>query len=181
MKKTLQIITPCSRPQNLQQIKENIEQTIKVPYDWYIVFDSKSEPIDMSSDNIKTYKNYEYKSAFGNAERNIALKYKDDYEFIYFLDDDNLIHNNFMDAFEDIDDLHSIYIFNQQDRMWPGKNKICQLHHIDTACFLVKSNIVNIEWESETYGADGIFIESLSNNNSVKFIDKDLCLYNALA
>ena len=42
--KKLQIITPCSRPENIEKIKNNIENIVTVDYDWYIIFDDKTDP-----------------------------------------------------------------------------------------------------------------------------------------
>ena len=179
--KTLQIITPCSRPQNLQKIKENIEQVIKVSYDWYIVFDRNTDPIEISSDNIKVYKNHDTPSGFGNMERNYALNYKDNYEFVYFLDDDNLIHEDFMELFNYIDEISDIYVFNQENRLQSGTNKVCSENQIDTACFLIKSSIIkNNEWNPTIYAADARFIADLQYRSVVKFIPKTFCKYNAL-
>jgi|694.fasta_scaffold27887_2 hypothetical protein len=179
--KTLQIITPCSRPQNLQKIKENIEQVIKVSYDWYVVFDRNTDPIEISSDDIKIYKNHDTPSQFGNMERNYALNYKDNYEFVYFLDDDNLIHEDFMGLFNYIDPTTDIYVFNQDYRMLSGTHKGCTEGNIDTACFLMRSKIIgDVRWHPSDYGADGRFIGDLQANNVVKFIPVFFARYNML-
>lgn len=178
--KILQIITPCSRPQNLQKIKENIEQIVTVTYDWYIIFDDKTDMINIISDNVKVFKNNQ-SGNFGNKERNIGLKYKDDYKFVYFLDDDNLLHDNFMELFNYIDEISDIYVFNQENRLQSGTNKVCSENQIDTACFLIKSSIIkNNEWNPTIYAADARFIADLQYRSVVKFIPKTFCKYNAL-
>jgi hypothetical protein len=179
--KKLQIITPCSRPENLEKIKANIESIVKVSYDWYITFDYKTEPIYIESENIKLFKNYDNNSNFGNMERNWGLKFKDGYEFVYFLDDDNLLHEDFMQLFEYIDSTSDIYVFNQKDRMQSGTDKGCTEGRTDSACFLIRTNIIgDLKWHPFDYGADGRFIGMLQDKNVVKFIPKIFCQYNAL-
>jgi hypothetical protein len=179
--KKLQIITACSRPQNLNIIKKNIEDIVKISYDWYIIYDQKTDPVYIESENIKLYKNND-PSAFGNGEKSWGLKFKDDYEFVYFLDDDNLLHENFMELFNYIDDTSDIYIFNQKDRMQSGTDKGCTEGRIDTACFLMRTRIIgDLEWHPFDYGADGRFVGCLQDKNVVKFIPKVFCTYNVLS
>ena len=84
----LNIITPCSRPHNLQKIYESINIP-KENYRWIIVFDAKDIP-----DNIPNCEPYAIKvenSIVGNGQRNYALNLIKT-GWIYFNDDDTTIH-----------------------------------------------------------------------------------------
>ena len=67
----LNIITPCSRPQNL----DVISKSINIPrdqYRWIVVFDLLEAP-DNIPDNCEFYNIKDAKSTSGNAQRNLVL------------------------------------------------------------------------------------------------------------
>ena len=67
----LNIITPCSRPQNL----ETISKSINIPrenYRWIVVFDLEEVPENIP-ENCEAYAIKDTKSTSGNAQRNYAL------------------------------------------------------------------------------------------------------------
>ena len=117
MKKKIFIITPCSRTSNLKKIKKsiNFDKITK----WLIVYDLKR--IKNRKRNFSNNKNilemfcFDKNSISGNSQRNFALDYlnrkNDKNFFIYFLDDDNILHKNF-DKIIDKIEKKKIYTFD---------------------------------------------------------------------
>ncbi len=92
----IHIITPCSRPGNLSTIK----QTIPEDCSWTVVVDEKATgdfPTGI------TYLRPNVSGSWGHPLRNVgmefilALKAKRS-DYIYFLDDDNIIHPDWYEA-----------------------------------------------------------------------------------
>ncbi len=70
--KLLNIITPCSRINNLQIISESINIP-KENYRWIVVYDSLILPnSDLIPSNCEFYLHKDINSVFGNAQRNYA-------------------------------------------------------------------------------------------------------------
>jgi hypothetical protein len=85
----LNIITPCSRPENL----EIISKSINIPrdqYRWIVVFDLLEAPENIP-DNCEWYTIKDANSTSGNAQRNFALNLIT-HGHIYFNDDDTVMH-----------------------------------------------------------------------------------------
>jgi hypothetical protein len=104
--------------------------------------------------------------------------------FIYFLDDDNIIHPEFWNIVECIDDNY-FYTFdqlrNKRGLILHGNN--ITVGRIDTAMFLVpKKMFEDISWVHDRYEADGIFITTIHSKykDSHKYINKIACYYNFL-
>ena len=180
------IITACTRPENLYKLKESIDFT-KV-CEWIIVYDDLKinfqKKLFENDEKISEY-NFSSKqtSLAGHAQRNYALSVlKNKESYIYYLDDDNIIHPDFfkLSLLKD-----KIYTFNQSD-----KNDLLRLRgnrikpdHIDTAMFLVYYPLVkDISWIIDKYNADGYYINNIYLQNKEKhiYINKTLCYYNFL-
>ena len=119
-------------------------------------------------------------SRFGNAQRNFALNnITNKNTYIYYLDDDNIIHPNLYKLLNIIDD-NKIYTFDQESRI---KGNNIQINHIDTAMILIDFNLCqNIRWELNYYNSDGLYITecyNLNKNNHI-YVANDLCYYNKL-
>ena len=165
----LNIVTPCSRPENLQLLKSSIK--FDLIDKWYIVYD--------------TSKNRTYKKQFlndpkifelecsdvgiaGHAQRNFAIE-KINSGLIYQLDDDNIIHPTFWTLVNKMD-IHHFYTFDQQNPDY-GNNGILkgdslEIRKIDMGQFVVPKRMVeNIKFNSENYAADGEYIVEVNKSN----------------
>jgi len=180
----LTIITPCCRQKGIPALYNSIR--FDKIHKWIILYDtSKNRKYDkMYHDNPKILEVEVNEGISGNPQRNYGITLVDD-GFIYFLDDDNIMHPHFW-AIVDILDNNKFYTFDQL-----RTKKIDILHgnninvaHIDTAMFLVhRKQIGNIRWIENLYEADGHFITELNNNNrgSHVYINAICCYYNYLS
>jgi len=187
--KKITIITPCIRPDNLLNIQKSIPWEHVA--EWIIVYDGKritENPNLFSSDIIKEYL-YTGEGISGNPQRNYALDhvtYSDTY--IYFLDDDNLIHPNLASIIPTLED-NKIYTFNQERPVdvfpftdYLKGNKI-EVFQIDSAMFLIDYNLCKtIRWNPYYYYSDGVFIMECYSLHKEKwvYIDQLLAYYNKL-
>jgi len=172
-KEKITIITPSYRIQNLKKIYE----TINFDYvdEWIIVYDGSKiteNPNLFNHEKIKEYVHYNNNSCFGNAQRNFALNnIKNENTYLYFLDDDNLIHPELYKLL-DIIEKDKLYTFNQirypNLELLKG-NEIKET--IDTAMILISYNLCkNIKWNLYEYGADFRYINECYNQNKEKWI-----------
>lgn len=174
----LNIITPCSRPQNLHKIYESIN----IPrdnYRWIVVFDSESIP-----ENIPECEAYSIKiknSIFGNGQRNYALD-KIEKGYIYFNDDDTTIHQ---DLWKNIENLSNDFISFKQ----AYKNGRIRLsgetiltNRIDSHNFVMSYSLLgDTRWILNKYNADGTFANTIwQKAKSYLYIPEVLSIYNSL-
>lgn len=177
----LNIITPCSRPQNLLKISESINIP-KENYRWIVVFDSENPPNkDLIPDNCEIYCHINKLSSSGNAQRNYALDLIDD-GYVYFNDDDTIIHPR---LWENIKNLNEDFIsFKQLDKF--GRPKMngtdIRVGGIDTHQYIVKKEIIGDgKWINHLYEADGHFaVDCYKKSKTKKWIDDYLSIYNLL-
>lgn len=187
-KSKITIITPSYRTLNL----EKIYSLLNFDYidEWIIVYDGNKLTENPKLFNHEKIKEYIYKndnSSTGNSQRNYALEHitnKDTY--LYFLDDDNIIHNDLYKLLDIIQDKDNIYTFNQNRiegyQILKGNNINC--NGIDTAMILASYNICkDIRWIEHIYAADFYYINDCYNKFNDKFIyiDNVLCYYNKLS
>ncbi len=181
-KKKMTIITPSIRPFNLTKLKASID--FNYVDEWIIVYDgskiSKNPHIFAQAGNPKI-KEYLYRGEgrSGNPQRNYALDHIENEDtYLYFLDDDNLIHKDLYRLLNIIDD-GRIYSFDQKDRMF-GTNITGSM---DSAIFLVDFKLCkDIRWDLYTYGADLIYIRDcyLNNKSQWVYVHNVLSTYNVL-
>jgi hypothetical protein len=180
----INIITPCSRPENLLRIAESINIP-KENYKWYIVFDAEVLPkltsyLDFNN-NVEMYAHKDLNSIMGNSQRNFALDLVDS-GYVYFQDDDTLMHQ---DLWNTIKDLSADFISFDQAftngtlRLKCGRTDV---GHIDSHNFIVSKEIIgDTRWKIDDYCADGIFADACAKKTNDKiFIDKILSIYNQL-
>ena len=128
--------------------------------------------------NIKLYSTNE-DTISGNNYRNIGVS-KVTGDWIYFLDDDNILHPNFNDLLEFMDKDKDVIFFsqilaNQQIRLMPIT---IDVGGVDTAMFIVKKSVMgNHKWQEDAYTADGILAKELSEYNC-QYIYTPYCFYN---
>ena len=187
--KKITIITPSIRPDNLLKIKESIN--FDFVDEWIIVYDGKKikeNPALFSSEKIKEYV-HSGDGGSGNSQRNFALDHVQNPDtYIYFLDDDNLIHPDLYSIIDMLED-NRIYTFNQDrpEKEFPFTNNLkgntIELRKIDSAMFLIDYKLCkNIRWYVYKYFSDGIFIVNVYSENKDKwiYIDQTLSYYNKL-
>jgi len=183
--KKLSIITPCTRPQNLMRIKESIP--FEYVHEWIIVYDESKvvNPHLFQDERIKEYGCQGY-SMVGNIQRNYGLDRITGDTYVYFLDDDTIMHPDLPTLLQTIEPGH-IYTFDQQrsNQEFPYTdclkgNKI-EMFGIDTAMCLIDSSLCKkIRWETDEYAADAIFIAECysSNPNTWIYVNRTLSYYN---
>lgn len=192
----LTIITPCCRQANLPFIYQSIK--LDLIDKWYIVYDTSNnrhyqkiynDPkiIEIECDDI---------GVVGHPQRNFGMNLVKE-GFIYFLDDDNIIHPDFWEVVGELD-TNYFYTWDQlrnkqgDDSDWALfsnekgrvlKGNVLKVQKIDTAQFIVPKHMVEyLRWKVNDYRADGYFIENVDilNPGSHKYIPKVLCFYNYL-
>ena len=182
-KKKMTIITPSMRPSNLLKVKESID--FNYVDEWIIVYDEakvNKHPHLFKNENNPKIKEYLHtsKGKFGNPQRNYALDHIQNEEtFLYFLDDDNLIHQDLYRLLDIVDD-EKLYTFNQEKRLLGNKIKLA---NIDTAMILINFKLCkNIKWVLNDYGADFIFINQCYSENPDEwvYVNNSLSTYNIL-
>jgi hypothetical protein len=176
----LNIITPCSRPQNL----DVISKSINIPrdsYRWIVVFDLSEVPENIPS-NCEAYAIKDVNSTSGNVQRNFALDLVTD-GHIYFNDDDTIMQPNLWDEIKN-KDLQDFISFKQVEKdgslRLEGKN--ISVGTIDSHNFVVSNKTIgDIRWVLNRYDADGIFAHDCYNKSNTKlYIPKVLSIYNSL-
>jgi hypothetical protein len=177
----LNIITPCSRPENLLKISESINIPTE-KYRWIIVFDLDELPDEkLIPKNCEYYLHRNNLSIVGHSQRNFALEIITD-GYVYFNDDDTLIHPN---LWESINNLSEDFIsFKQLHKNGTLRlmGDVIEVGHIDSHNFMVKREVINnTRFNVTKYDADGYFAkECFMKSNSKKWLDLELSIYNQL-
>jgi len=184
-------ITPLTRPHNIKLVYKSIINSVTkdMKWEWIVVEDGNSL---LDNDECLYTKYISYSSAdkglSGNPQRNIALDHVGCDSYVYFLDDDNIIHPNlFRRATKILENSNKALIFSQAFengfiRLVPRPDMIVPCH-IDTAQFLVPRDLIgDLKWEDWNYCADGVFFSTLYNQHKERFIitKETLCYYNYL-
>jgi len=144
----LSIITPCSRPYNLPTIYKSILDLKTDNVEWIVVFDGESvdKRILMYEQNIpiKLYnKVREIGDPMGGMLRNIGIEHADG-DYLYYLDDDNIIHPKLYDRICRYMDYNysKLIIFNQYSSKFTRRINTLNINcirngYLDTAQFVV--------------------------------------------
>jgi hypothetical protein len=176
----LNIITPCSRPQNL----EIISKSINIPrdqYRWIVVFDLLEAPENIP-DNCEWYTIKDANSTSGNAQRNFALNLVT-HGHIYFNDDDTVMHPDLWKNIENETDKDFIS-FKQANKdgsiRLEGVN--ISVGYIDSHNFAISVECMEgTRWVLNRYDADGVFAyECYQKAKNKLYINKVLSVYNTL-
>jgi len=176
----LNIITPCTRPNNLH----DIAKTINIPrdsYRWIVVFDAYDIPKVDIPQECEAYAIKVEGSIYGNGQRNHAID-KVENGHIYFNDDDTTIHPY---LWENVNHLNVDFIsFSQEwkDRNMRLKGNLIEVGSIDSHNFIVSKQCVGDKrWNLDEYESDGIFAKQCYQDAaSSTFIPKVLSIYNSL-
>jgi hypothetical protein len=174
----LNIITPCSRPQNLHLIAESINIP-KENYRWIVVFDADEIP-DEIPDICEPYTVKVIGSISGNAQRNFALDLITD-GHVYFNDDDTIIQSTLWDEIKEKDaDFISFKQANKDGSVRLEGIEI-KTNYIDSHNFITSVECIKSRWVLDRYDADGIFAsECFKNAKQHLYIPKVLSVYNFL-
>jgi len=177
----INIITPCSRPENLITISKSINIP-KENYRWIVVFDSEELPNSkLIPSNCEVYLHKNPISIVGNSQRNFALDLiKEDY--IYFNDDDTIIHPDFWENVKNLNNDFIYFIQEKRDGTIRIYSNTVQVGNIDSHNFLLKYDIIeDTRWKLNIYEADGIFAnECFNKSKNSNRINKVLSTYNYL-
>lgn len=201
----INIITRCTRSYNLIEVKDSIflnSDIFKIK--WHISFDASvikdldAELLAELQDENTFFKFSNGNSGMpGNLINDILEEINED-EWIYILDDDNILHERFYDViYENMTSYKTLgksikaYIFSQNvggkdfsglDIRKSNPDSV-KVGGIDAAQFLVNRNLVGgNRFDLDDYKSDGMFIEKLYNDykSNFFFIDEVLCHYNYL-
>jgi hypothetical protein len=177
----LNIITPCSRPENLLTISKSINIP-KENYRWIVVCDSQILPHELiTPNNCEVHLHVNSASVVGHSQRNFALNLIED-GHVYFNDDDTIIHKN---LWENIKDSNNDFISFSQDlpdgRLRLRGDKI-KVGKVDSHSFIVDRNLIGeTRFNIREYSADGMFAsECYTNSKTPLHINKVLSTYNSL-
>jgi len=207
----LNIVTPCSRPQNLliiqksincfrAQYKNNFERDIDCV--WHIIFEKNK--LDNNSDRTyieflknKLNKDNKYywnisNGIAGHTHRNFILnRLSGQTGWVYFNDDDNIVHKDFAEVNFNQEDIAAIIVSQQgsngEVRKYDGVPLLAmpanmKLRHVDTAQLIYNLfNIGSLMFDDRYYWADGLFAEEFyKKHKNVVFYKKLFCYYNFL-
>ena len=181
----LTIITPCIRQENLDKIKKSMDFTKNIL--WMIVYDTTNNSFEhkyKGETKIIEYDCPGFKGGKGNPQRNFGLN-KVTNGFIYFLDDDNIVHPKLWDIFPAFVDTY-IYTFDQfytPDNGIRFKGYNIKVGHYDTAQYVVPFDMIkDLRWEEEKPEADALFIMELQKRypNNIKYVNGVYAYYNEL-
>lgn len=197
----LTIISPCSRISNIEHLRYNIIHNDKSQYifRWLLILDkSKIDQNDSKLqaelkwlDNIPGFEYYFYNnegSISGNSQRNFGLSLVNA-GWVYFLDDDNVIHQNYFTQMAKLIRQHPNkkgIITNQVHK--DGLIRLAASLDIgagktDTAQFTIHSSLIgDTKWIEHDYCADGYFIKELYDKDPDAFliVNENLSYYNFL-
>ncbi len=176
----LNIITPCSRPQNL----ETISKSINIPrdqYRWIVVFDLLEAPANIP-DNCEWYAIKDANSMSGNAQRNFALNLVT-HGHIYFNDDDTIMHSDLWENIKNETD-EDFISFKQANKDGSVRLEAVNISvgTIDSHNFVTSVECVgDTKWVLNRYDADGVFAhECYQKAKNKSYINKVLSVYNTL-
>lgn len=188
----LSIITPCSRPYNLPTIYSSILEMNTPNVEWLVIYDNididKRILMYEKDVSIRLFKSLrQVGDNYASRQRNIGIENATG-DYLYFLDDDNLVHNKLYEKIKLYGDGNKILIFNLFTRTMKRKIKKFNLskHNpstIDTAQIVVpkkyKSRWRNDKKLIEEYD----YIEDLrkeAGDENFLFVNKIFTYYNYL-
>ena len=173
----LYIVTPCSRPENLATIRKSIPSALT----WVVMIDAKCDHKEATGANVTHYS--KQTGYWGHPLRNEFLDlYQDSFtenDWVYFLDDDNILHPKFIQQLESLLYLNAgILTWGQEGRLRPTHEP--RIGNIDTACFMFRPTQLKGLRFNQTYEADGTFANAATGLTNLICVEAYLCYYNAL-
>lgn len=183
----LNIITPCSRPENLHEISKSIN----IPednYRWIVVFDMNELPNnELIPNNCEVYVHRNELSTVGHSQRNFAIDLINE-GHIYMNDDDTEIHPELWGNIKSLTEDFICFKQNNKDGSIRLNSSYVKIGNIGSHNFIVSKNIVGDDrWVVDRYDADGEFAERMYKKHidscggfSYKYIPLSLSTYNSL-
>jgi hypothetical protein len=185
MDRALIIVTPCSRPEELGKLN----RSITFPCTWIVVFDATEPLATVENSAADVILLASPGGVAGKHQVNTALDYCRAHGltgFVYVLDDDNVIHEDFYDVISAaIGSGRKGYIFQQEiapgcvRNVSPDEVKATR---IDQAQFLIHTDLMRHRSYQQHHDADGYLIESLFEEyaEDFEFVHKTIAYYNRL-
>lgn len=190
----LAVITPVSRPENLELIIPHMQRGFEVPgltLTWYIIHDSVRVANPLS--NCPPWiieESYHRPGTAGKAQINHVLhnRLRNSQTLVWVLDDDNLPHPDFFLAIRNAAAYHPTahgFAFAQE----LGPDIVCSVSpesmrecHIDQAQYIWNESERGNILIPECYNGDGMFVETLYTNYPDRWIlmGRILSYYNRL-
>jgi len=181
----INIITPCSRPENLFEI----EKSINIPYEnyqWIVVHDSlQMPPTKLLPRTSMNMLHTDENSVSGNAQRNKAFQIvsNNPESWIYFNDDDTTIHPELWSYIKKNIGADFIH-FKQENqdgsiRLYGNSIEVGQ---VDSHNFVFKRKLLgDTQWILDKYDADGYFAKEIyAKAENPVYLNKVLSTYNKL-
>jgi len=208
----LYIVTPVSRPENYKKIKDSVlqfENKLKrsTQFNWVVLLDGKIPDLEKficKNISVTNYNEIVIDSPFSNSlggysHRNWFLdhiyyrifKLKTiENDWVYFLDDDTLLHPEFLsEILSKLDDEKAAIIFDQENkdystRLWANIDNV-KVGKIDIGQYVLNLEKLpsEVRFNETEYCADGILIEELLQKvgpENFLVINKTLSTYNKL-
>lgn len=178
----LNVMTPLYRPINIVRIYRSLwhaYQDIKLR--WIIVADADQDPgvagkLLQTNDLIDIVIGHHKEPTTGHAQRNYALDHLTSPGWCVWIDDDNIMHPLFLQAFRRFVLFGWKGVLVGQGReggyISPDKN------NIDTAQVVVHTSVVGDTRWGPHPSADGDFIRSLLPKTDFAYVDEELTYYN---
>lgn len=181
----INIITPCSRPENLHIIA----QSINLPqdqYQWTVIHDADKLPDTslLPTNAIHIVKKVEG-SVTGHGQRNVALELINNNpdSWIYQNDDDTIIHPDLFQTIAQYQDKDFIH-FQQANKDGTIRlySNVIEVEQIDSHNFIFKAKLLgDTKWQLDKYDADGYFAKEIyAKSTAPLYIEKVLSTYNCL-
>lgn len=193
----LNIVTAVSRPHNVKLIADNIRKVIsKCEVRWYLIFDSLK--VNEYIPEACYYYDFIPGDISGAPQKNKALDLINS-GWVYFLDDDNLMHEEYESCFlEKIKIKRNVYkngrrqqrqvqgvVFNQLLADGSLRQGVDQKNgfSVDCAQFTLDREIIgNERFKLDFYASDGALFKAIYDKHKEKiiFADEALTYYNAI-
>ena len=194
------IITRCSRVNNLDKVRASIFGNYEGDIKWHILFDT-TRLKDISADLLARLDNPKIQLHFVKSNgtdylypqmSDLAKTFDDG--FVVVVDDDNVVHHQFFNevvkAIEASDGTQRIFVVNQgvygKDftglEVREAKPENMKYQGVDIAQLIFHHSVFSEYSFTGHYAGDGILIDKIyaENPNWFSYIQKELCYYNHL-
>jgi glycosyltransferase involved in cell wall biosynthesis len=201
MKNRLVILTRCTRQENLPAVYESVKGAINKTHRWYVI-------IDLNAVSALTKETLEFMSSLGKDNFMFIRTSKPDtcgYDilndvikkeipkgaWIHIVDDDNILHENLIETFENLETKAKAIVVNQQVdgkdftrlNIREAKPENTKFQGVDVAQVLFDRDfLIENGGYQMGYCGDGLAIDKIYKDHPDKFhfIDEVLCYYNKI-
>lgn len=194
------IITRCSRVNNLHKVRASIFDSYTGDVKWHILFDT-TRLKDISAELLASLNDDKIQLHFVTSNgtdylypqmSDLAKTFDDG--FVVIVDDDNIVHTDFFKeiqtAIEESNSTHKIFVVNQTigGKDFTGldireaKAENMKYQGVDIAQVVFHHSVFNRYDFTGHYAGDGFLIEKIHTENPhwFNYIQKELCYYNEL-